>query len=338
MRTRRALHVAALAVGVLSAAALVRADGDAGKLAAAAEEFDEGTKAFKKKDYEEAAAHFEAADRYAPSPASIGNAIRARKSAKQLARAATLSALAIQRHPDAKDLVDTAKAVIHDNEKNLGRVDLTCAPACTLVLDNKVASAAEVTAFTIFLDPGPHTLVASWTQDRSKTTKLEAKKGEAQPLKLEAPPVPPKVDPKPSATAEPPPAKSAPAASTSVTLDPSAKKPLPPWVTYGGAGLTGVLLGVSVWSGIDTQNNPGKTKVIDECAGKTTSCDAYATGKAKERRTNLLFGATAVVGVATGVLALAFTDWSPPKKEAARFVPVPQPLPGGAGVSVGGSF
>src|SRR5688572_26614245 len=69
------------------------AEPDPARLQAAAEEFDEGTKAFKRKEYEEAAAHFEAADRYAPSPASLGNAIKARKAAKQLARAATLATL-----------------------------------------------------------------------------------------------------------------------------------------------------------------------------------------------------------------------------------------------------
>ncbi len=340
MRTRRALLVAALALGVSWAAppsSVAWAQGDAGKLAAAAEEFDEGTKAFKRKEYEEAAAHFEAADRYAPSPASIGNAIRARRSAKQLARAATLSALAIQRHPDAKELVATSKGILHEADKTLGRADITCRPACTLVVDGKVASDAEVTTFALYLDPGEHTVVAGWTQDRSKTSKLEAKKGEAQPLSLDAPPVPKKTEPKPAPDA-PPATSTAPSASTSATLDPSARKPLPPWVTYGGAGLSGVLLGVSIWSGIDTQNNPGKTKVIEQCAGKSTSCDAYATGKAKERRTNFLFGATALVGVATGVVALAFTDWSAPRTEAARLIPVPQPIPGGAGVSWGGHF
>ena len=50
----------------------IAAQSDPAKLTVAAEEFDEGTKSFKRKEYEEAAAHFEAADRYAPSASALG--------------------------------------------------------------------------------------------------------------------------------------------------------------------------------------------------------------------------------------------------------------------------
>lgn len=329
------LRPGVLAIGIALTATpfAARAEGDPAKLQAAAEEFDEGTKAFKRKDYEEAAAHFEAADRYAPSPASIGNAIRARKSAKQLARAATLSQLAIARHPDDKALVDVAKALVAANEKSLQRIDVSCAPACTLVLDGKVAS-GEVTTFVLFLDPGSHNLIAGWSQDRTRTVRLEASKGGTDALKLEAPPEPPKApekrdDPKPEVKTPDP----------VVPPPPPPKKGLDPWVTYAGAGATAVLLGVSIWSGLDTKSSPGTDKVRDACGNRRPDCDSlYDQGKSKETRTNVLFGATAVVGIATGVVAGAFTNWSAqPKPSQGKISPV-LGVSQGAYIGAEGSF
>ena len=296
-------RVLAIGIALLAMPTASRAEGDPAKLQAAAEEFDEGTKAFKRKEYEEAAAHFEAADRYAPSPASIGNAIRARKSAKQLARAATLAQLALTRHPDDKALVDVAKAIVSANEKSLQRVDVTCSPACALVLDGKVAS-GEVTTFVLFLEPGSHNLVAGWSSDRTRAVRLEATKGGVDAVKLEAPPEPVKPvekrdDPKPVATTEP----------VSPTPPPPAKG-LDPIYVYAGAGATAALLAVSIWSGLDTKSSPGTEKVRDACGNRRPDCDSlYDQGKSKELRTNLLFGATALVGVATGVVAGGFTNW-----------------------------
>lgn len=316
MRPRTGIFAIALALAATPLTA--RAEGDPAKLQAAAEEFDEGTKAFKRKDYEEAAAHFEAADRYAPSPAALGNAIRARKSAKQLARAATLSQLALTRHPDEKALADVARAIVTANEKLLQRVDVSCAPACALVLDGKVAS-GEVTSFVLFLEPGTHNLVAGWSSDRSRTVRLEATKGGADQVQLEAPPEPPKpVERSDEPRAEPRPTPPPPP-------PPPPRKPLDPWVTYAGAGATAVLLGASIWSGLDTKRSPGTDKVRDACGNRRPDCDTlYDQGKSKELRTNVLFGVTALVGVATGVAAAGFTSWgaSSPPSQGRGWTPV----------------
>ncbi len=306
MRPRTGIFV--LAAAVFTTPSLARADGDPAKLQAAAEEFDEGTKAFKRKDYEAAAAHFEAADRYAPSAAAIGNAIRARKAGKQLARAATLSQLALTRHADDKALAELARGIVAGSEKQLQRVDVSCAPACGLVLDGKVAS-GEVETYVLFLEPGSHNLVAGWSGDRSRTVRLEATKGGSDSVKLDAPPEPPKPaeppdEPKPEAKVRPEPAPP----------PPPPRKPLDPWITYTGAGATALLLGVSIWSGLDTKSSPGTQRVRDACGNRRPDCDSlFDQGKSKELRTNVLFGATAVVGVATGVIAAGFTDWSGPR-------------------------
>jgi hypothetical protein len=82
-----------------------------------------------------------------------------------------------------------------------------------------------------------------------------------------------------------------------------------PTVFWVGAGLTGALAGVTVWSGIDTLNNPGKDKVQAECEPNDTSCDLYQQGLANQQRTNILIGVTAGVGVATALVGILATDW-----------------------------
>ena len=61
---------------------------------------DRGRRAYLAKDFEQAAVHFENAYRDAPRAETLRLAIRARRDAKQLARAATLAAIAQQRYPD----------------------------------------------------------------------------------------------------------------------------------------------------------------------------------------------------------------------------------------------
>jgi hypothetical protein len=80
----------------------------------------------------------------------------------------------------------------------------------------------------------------------------------------------------------------------------------------GAAAFVG--LGIAtIWSGIDTQKNPGPDAVRAACQGKGTSCPEYQLGLAHQTRTNVLVGVTAVTGAATVVLGI-FTNWRGQKK------------------------
>jgi hypothetical protein len=81
-------------------------------------------------------------------------------------------------------------------------------------------------------------------------------------------------------------------------------------VFWVGAGLTAVAGGTTIWSGLDTLSNPGKDRVKNECKTGDTDCPAYQEGLAHQRRTNVLIGVTAGLGVATAVVGLLATDWS----------------------------
>jgi hypothetical protein len=309
MRARSIPALIVLAFVASAALALAQEPPDPGRLRAAAEDFDEGARLFKLKQFEEAAERFESADRLAPSAAPLGNAIRARRAAKQNARAATLSALALARYPEDKAIEELATKTIHELEKQLHRAEVSCRPGCTLLLDNKIAASDSVSSFSLFVEPGPHALVAGWSGGRARTAKFEAKKGVSEPISFEAPPLPAASASGPAATAAPTTTAALPPPGPSASAPGASTGGLPPWVFLVGAGATVVVGGLAIWSGVDTQSNPGPDNVRLACAGKTRDCDLFQQGLAHERRTNVLLVTTGVLGVATGVVGGLFTDW-----------------------------
>jgi hypothetical protein len=166
----------------------------------------------------------------------------------------------------------------------------------------------------IFLSPGKHTIRAGWSEDRAQSKAIEGAAGGSAEITFEAPPIPEKPGPEPVA----------PLPGPDVTADrpvgppPSGISPVVFWI---GAGMTAVAGGITIWSGVDTLNNPGKEKVQTECAGQGTSCELYQEGKDKELRTNILLGTTGVLGVATIVVGAFFTDWSGADQAATHSVP-----------------
>ncbi len=300
---------------------------DAERLKIAAEEFDAGRRSYKLRDFENAAAHFENADRDAPSPEALQSAMRARKEAGHAARAATLAALALSRHPSEKTLVDYARQVLAESEKSLHRVGVACSPECTLVVDNRVMPFPESATAQVYVDPGPHVVIAGWSNNRHKNADVTAVAGGASRLSFTAPPI--EKPPPPVETAAP-------------AVDPNAANPretegdqtqekkkagLPRMVFFAGAGATAILTGVTVWSGIDAVNNPGTERVTRECLPNDESCSTYQEGVAHQRRTNILIVATSVVGLTTAVIGLFFTKWSddqtkPSNKKDALVMPI----------------
>ena len=322
MRPRTGWLVLAATVswGVSAAAA----PPDADRLKAAADEFDSGRRAFKIKDFENAAIHFENADRDAPSPEALQSAIRARREAGHTARASTLAALALSRYPNDKIFGDYARQVLSESERLLYRVAVTCSPDCSLIVDSKVMPFPESANAVIYLDPGSHALIAGWSNNRHKTADVNAIAGGGNKLSFVAPALEktaPVADPAASPRDADP---VAPAADADASQDKTKKSGLPPVVFFVGVGVTAILGGVTIWSGIDTLNNPGKAKVQSDCQNipNIADCETYQRGLDHERRTNILIGATSVVGVTTAVIGLFLTNWSgdgaakPDKKDA----------------------
>lgn len=262
------------------------------RIAAAAEEFEQGRRAYLAKEYAEAAAHFESAFRDAPRAETLRLAIRARRDAKQPARAATLAALARDLYND-EATTKYASETLDLFAPELAQYAVTCASPCTITSDGRVVTQSAATSHKLFLDPGAHDLGVGFGTAGSLSKKIDAKKGVTEALSFA---------PERSPVVVTPPPRTEPAT-----------KPFGPLVFFVASGVTVALGAATVVSGIDTRSNPGVDAVRAECAGRDESCPLFQEGEDKETRTNVLLGATVGAVVITGVIGLLLTQWSVPK-------------------------
>ncbi len=279
----------------------------------AAEAFDKGREAYKAEEYVEAAEQFEKADSNAPSPAALELAIRARDKAGELDRAATLMALALHRHPDDESLLKIAADLSKRAAASLYELTANCDAPCDLTVGGKIVHGGPETQRMLYISPGTLTVRAGWPDNRSDSKQVQAEAG----AKGEVSFVAPQTAATQGMAKEPDePIAAAPAAPAGEQRDAGAGKSSgwSPTVFFVGAGLTAVLGGVTVWSGIDTVKNPGADAVKKGCGNQGESCALYQQGLSKQRRTNVLIGATAGVGVATILIGVLATDWSGGKK------------------------
>ncbi len=329
MRRRRALRVVSLlllGVGSLVAqAGPARADEppSAERLKSAAEEYDRGRRAFLADDFEGASVHFENAYRDAPRAETLRLAIRARRKAKQNARAATLAAIAADRYPNDPPTAQAAKETLDEVAPQLQELLIECTSECAITSDGRVASQIDGAKHRLFLDPGSHELGVSFRLGGSTARHVDAKKGGRDTIVFQAPAV----------ARTPEGGRTTPSTTPSTSTSTTSGRPFGPVVFYVGAGAT-VGLGVATaLSGIDAKNSPGVDAVRRACAGKDTSCPEYQDGKSAETRTNVLLGVTIGVAALTAVTGVFLTRWSssPVKIGAA-------PLPGGGTFGAAGTF
>jgi hypothetical protein len=281
---------------------------------AAGSEFNLGREAFKAEEYAQAAEHFEKADSLVENPKVLLLAIESRQQAGQLARAATLAALAQERYPEDTSFAST-RGLLTRALSELGKLKVTCDVACSLVVDSRIVPGKPALKRFVFLEPGSYKVRASFGSKDSEAQSFVSVQGESGKLEFSAPSADSTAgaeewqtgadDGLPAAkiTYDDPSRDRQPAAGGG---QPEGLSPTFFWV---GTGLSLALVGVSTWSGVDTLNNPGKEAVREQCGEERESCSLYQQGKDKELRTNLLWGATAAVGLGTILIGALWTDW-----------------------------
>jgi hypothetical protein len=305
---RLVLVAVASFVWVGSAHAESHAAPTAADLRIAAERFDEGRAAFKVAAYAEAAEHFEAADARAPSSSALGLAMRSRAEAGHLQRAATLAELALRRYPDDSPLVEKAKAIVGAARVMSARLVISCSSECDLVVDEKLIHGRASEDWTLYLEPGSHTIAANWPNDVVATQTVSVRSGESRALGFS----PPEEKPLPPVPVRVPPPADERVTVQHASAEADARR-LTPTAFWIGVGATVVLGGAAVWSGIDTLHNPGKDAVRQGCVNLGESCDLYREGQRHEMRTDVLIGTSAAFAIATLVTGLFYTDFSSAK-------------------------
>jgi hypothetical protein len=336
-----------LALGISVLALMVASEGVAfaqetpaeptpAQVRAAADAFDKGREAYEAGEYVEAAEQFEKADSNAPSASALDLAARSRDKAGELDRAATLAALGVKRYPEEQNLLKLAGDLAKRARQSLFELTANCDAPCELTVAGKLVHGPPDTQRVLFVAPGSITVRAGWSDNRNDSRRVDAVAGGSGEVSFEAPqPEAPEVAPKPEA-APPPPEPPPPQAPEKTGSG------LPPAVFFAGAGLTVALIGVTVWSGVDTINNPGADRVRSQCLNE--DCQLYQDGLSKQHRTNALVGVTLGVGVATAVIGAFVTDWGGKQRadKAAlgqrRFALAPWAGAQGGGLAAAGRF
>lgn len=302
---RRIISTASLLVCLSPLTAFAQED-----VQAASAAFAEAQRAQLRGDFPRAAELFEIADQAAPSPAALRSAIRNREAAGQDVRAATLSLRAISRYGDDRETRKFAEQTVERLASHLMRVRVTCDQPCSLSVDGGSVAPGSALVTEFFVGDGPHMIEARWPGRESAQRSLDAVLGQSATIDLvagarkETPPAPPPTttqpvgtltpEAQPTAAGTPPPRDYAPTDAPSRGLSPA--------FFWAGTGLTLVAGGLLTWSGLDTLRARDDYK-------KNPTREDYDNGVSLQRRTNILAGATAALGVITiGVGAFA-TDW-----------------------------
>ncbi|MFO0617841.1 MAG: hypothetical protein U0414_34945 [Polyangiaceae bacterium] len=316
---------------------LASAGPDPAKLKAAGDSFEAGTRAYADKKFEEAAQRFEAADEAVPSAQSLSLAIRARSEAGQLSRAASLSALALDLYPSDAAIVKLANDTLAKSKPKLEEVKISCVSPCIVAADAHIVHGEPATRWTVYLEPGNKVSVGAsfFGGISAKEQYVKAVAGESTSIRFE----PPKSTSTgqgggpantttgggatPTGTGGAPPIEDPPP-STGSGVEPTdpPKKPfgIHPAPFVVGLVATVGLGATTIWSGVDTLNNPGPDTVRAQCKGQGEECPAYQDGLAHELRTNVLIGVTAGLGATTVILAIV-TNWKGKPKDQTTEAP-----------------
>jgi hypothetical protein len=245
----------------------------------------------------------------------------------------------VKRYPEEQNLLKLAGELAKRARLTLFELTATCDQPCELTVGGKLVHGTPDTQRVLFVAPGTLTVRAGWSENRNDSRRVDAAAGGSGEISFTAPELPAEVAEPPPPPVAPPPVEAPP-----VVVEDKKWSGLPPAVFYTGAGLTAVLVGVTVWSGLDTVNNPGKDRVKAECANE--DCPLYQDGLGKQHRTNALIGVSLGVGAATALIGVLVTDWGGKKAapEAAAKLPsrrvalTPWASAQGGGLSAFGRF
>jgi hypothetical protein len=211
--------------------------------------------------------------------------------------------LVAKRYPDEANLGKIATELLDRARPGLFELSVGCAEPCDLAVGGKIVPGTPDVQRTLYLPAGKQTIRAGFSGERADSTEVEASAGGQGQIAFDAPAAPVAADAAATSAEapKPPPVE---------TVKPKARPGWSPTIFWVGAGLTAVVGGTTIWSGIDTLNNPGKDRIRNECVAGDTDCPVYQEGLSHQRRTNVLIGVTAGLGVATALVGVLATDWS----------------------------
>jgi hypothetical protein len=268
----------------------------------AAELFEQGVRQFSSTEYEAAAKTFLAADDLAPNARALVNGIIAARRAGLYLLVAEAAERALSRSDVDDNGVALAREALNDADGRLTRVDVSCAATpCTITIDG-----AAVKPGRGYVLPGTHDFIGSTADGATVTEHLTTVAGASYRISLNPTPRVPPSD----AAGHPEPERNS-----------HASKPLSPGVFYVGAAGTAVLVGVTIWSGVET---------LSAKSSATRANWDHVENLAL--RTDMFLAGAVLLGAATAAAGLWGTQWGNGSYASAAVIP------GGAAVVARGRF
>ncbi len=287
----------------------------------AARAFAEGQSAQLEGKYALAAERFELAFVLQPSKEALRSAVRMQLRAENFARAATDAQMLLDRFGEDAPSADLARSILEEVAPRLARYEVSCTPACALLVDQLVYFLEPARQHHLYLPPGRVSLEAQFASGRKASRSLTTGSGETTQLELSEPPAPS------SSTA---------GAASSVAAAPSPHEParaptapskgvpaLVPWLTGAAAVACGA---ATLWAAIDTQR-------LHDAYVQHPSDEKWNEGIARQKLTNVLVASTAVLAATT--ITLTFFVRSTEKTTVAVR---PALGPSSASLSLAGNF
>ena len=281
---QRVLCILFLAGSLLGASA---AGAQSDDVAAAANAFGQAQRAELSGDSARAAELYELADSIAPTPEALRNAARAWLSANRLVPAATDAEELLRRYGNDPASRELADEILGRARPQLGRFQVDCSQPCTLNVDGLAVATEARPAHTVYLAPGPHTLVARFEAGETRKQRLDAHAGDSVQIQLA--PDPGSAPPRSAGAPEVVHLRPTPSQRRRTPRRGSRK--LSPAYFWVGLSATAALGAVTIWSGIDLLNARDDFKKDDSPTHK-----AFDAGEDKDLRTSILIRKYGCVG------------------------------------------
>jgi hypothetical protein len=259
----------------------------------AARAFAEGQAAQLEGNHALAAARFELAFALQPSKEALRSAARMQMSAENFARAATHAQTLLDRFGEDAQSAELARSILEDVGPRLARYEVSCAPACALLVDDLAYFLEPARQHRLYLVPGRVSLEARFASGRAATRSVMTSSGETARIKLEEP----KADAAGSkalvASAAGPSLRGPERAPTPATVGtgetPKGLPSVVPWLTGAATVGCGAL---TLWAGLDTRRQHAEYV-------ERPSDERWNEGIARQQLTNVLLASTAALAAAT---------------------------------------
>ncbi|HEY6727464.1 MAG TPA: hypothetical protein VI197_25690 [Polyangiaceae bacterium] len=283
----------------------------------AAETYDAAVAHFERAEYAAAAKLFLEADTIHPSDEAMNNAIAAARQANDQLLVAQIALRVADRAGTAPELAARARQALAEAEVHLSRLELSCSPApCELDLDG-----TPVTPGTIHVVPGSHR-VSAHVHDHTQSHDLVSSAGATYRISLAIVEPPPPAHPEPGPT---PMSASAQRESQSrAERDERHAAPLPPAAFYAAVAATGVVTGLTIWSGLDALD---QKRELEDPPSQASHDELVAS----VRRTDILLVSSVLLAAGTTYIGWKLVDFGDAELRA-------QVSPTGCGVSASGQF